>query len=125
MVPPGVQKLTCEKMRRSTWSLPAYDEVVTEDIMCKLEEGRCLPVEKDLFEEFDKIPGSTWKEKLEHCATCRCCTRHQTQKPGSFTPWIETPFTDSERGVCQCDCRHMARWICRQAPKRPQVEDTM
>jgi hypothetical protein len=24
-----------------------------------------------------------------------------------------------------CDCRHMARWLCRQAPKRPQAEDEM
>ena len=43
-------------MRNSEWSLPAYDEVVEENLMCRLEEGRCLPVDAFLFEEFDKIP---------------------------------------------------------------------
>jgi len=112
-------------MRNSTWSLPAYDEVVEENIMCKLEEGKCLPVDKFLFEEFDKIPGSTWKEKLDHCAACRCCVRHQTQKPGSFVPWIDTPSKGLGSGTCECDCRHMARWLCRQVPMRPQKEDEM
>lgn len=113
-------------MPNSTWSLPAYDEVlVAEDIMSKFEEERCLPVDKSLFEEFDKIPGLTWKEKLDHCAACKCCKRHENQKPRSFVPWIETPFKGSERGECQCDCRHMARWLCRQAPKLPQVESAM
>jgi hypothetical protein len=119
--PSGYKNPRVKDMRNSEWSLPTYDEVIAEDIMCKLEEGRCLPVDKFLFEEFDKIPGRTWKEKLQVCADCRCCSRHQIQKPGSFVPWIETPFTGSERGACQCDCRHMARWLCRQAPKRPQV----
>ena len=112
-------------MRNSEWSLPAYDEVVEESLMCKLEEGRCLPVDSHLFEEFDKIPGKTWKEKLEHCAACRCCKRHQVDKPMSFAPWIETHFKNSGRNACLCDCRHMARFLCRQAPKLPQVEDKM
>ena len=112
-------------MMNSTRSLPAYDEVVTEDTMCKLEEGRCLPIDALLFEEFDKIPGRTWKEKLEACASCRCCARHQINKPVSFAPWIETPFKNSELNACLCKCRQMARFLCRQAPKRPQVEDKM
>ena len=111
-------------MRNSQWSLPAYDEVVDEDITCVLEEGRCLPVDDFLFEEFDKIPGKTWKDKLEHCAACKCCERHQFKKPTSFVAWTETPLKDSVR-TCVCDCRHMARFICRQAPKRPQAEDRM
>jgi hypothetical protein len=114
-------------MRNSTWSLPAYDEIFVEDIMCKLEEGRCLPVDQLLFEEFDEIPGSTWKEKLEHTAACKCCDRHQINKPGSFVPWIDTPLAGERPSEphCECKCRHHARWLCRQAPKVPQVEDEM
>lgn len=113
-------------MRNSTWSLPAYDEVVEEDIMCKLEEGRCLPVDASLFDEFDKIPGKTWKDKLDACAACKCCARHRVGKPGSFAPWIETSLNSRGMGgPCECNCRHMARWICRQAPKLPQEEDEM
>jgi IS5 family transposase len=123
--PSGYKNSHAEDMRNSDWSLPAYDEVVEENIMCRFEEGRCLPVDSLLFEEFDKIPGKTWKEKLEACAACQCCERHQAQKPGSFVPWIETPLKNSSPRTCECDCRHMARFLCRQAPKRPQVEDPM
>lgn len=113
-------------MRNSTWSLPAYDEPVFEDIMCKLEEGKCLPVDKFLLAELDKIPGSTWKDKLDSCAACKCCYRHQVKKPLTFAPWAECVSSSfALRDDCECDCRHMARWICRQAPKRPQVEYPM
>lgn len=113
-------------MRNSEWSLPAYDEVVEENVICRLEEGRCLPVDAILFEQFDQIQGKTWKEKLEACGECRCCKRHQVNKPGYFAPWIETnPKLHYQSRTCECDCRHLARWLCRQAPKVPQVEDPM
>lgn len=114
-------------MRNSEWSLPAYDEPIAEDLFCKMEEGRCLPIEKRLFEEFDKIPGRTWQEKLDYCSVCKCCPRHQKDKPRVFVPWVETRFNGSFRdeNACLCECRHNARWLCRQAPKLPQVEDKM
>ena len=114
-------------MRNSTWSLPAYDEVSSEnDIMCLLEEGRCLPVEQLLFDDFAEIPGRTWKSKLESCTACKCCPRHQVNKPDSFVPWVDTPFNNDIQEIgCECKCRHNARWICRQVPKVPQVEDAM
>jgi hypothetical protein len=48
------------------------------------------------------------------------------KKPLTFAPWTESTSSLTLRdNDCECDCRHMARWICRQAPKRPQVEHPM
>ena len=99
------------KMRDSIWSVPGYDEA---DFM---EKGLSRP--QSLLEEaFKKIPGDNWYSKLEHCASCKCCTRHQTFRPSRLVRWTDDM---SERDIklhslkkCECDCRHMARFICRQ-----------
>ena len=32
-------------------------------------------------EEFNNIYGLTWQEKLDYLALCKCCDRHQINKP--------------------------------------------
>ena len=71
-----------------------------------------------------KIQGDTWEEKLETCLACKCCNRHNTNKPWCLAPWIDTPFhnTNINSSDCSCPCRHNARFICRlynskQCPK--------
>lgn len=73
---------------------------------------------------FAKIEGDTWEEKLETCLECKCCNRHNTNKPLCLAPWIDTPFhnTNINSSDCSCPCRHNARFICRlynskQCPK--------
>ena len=98
-------------MRDSIWSAPGYDEA---DFMEKgLSRAETL-----LEESFKKIPGDNWYTKLKHCTSCKCCPRHQTLKPNRLVPWTETeteniipPWVHTN---CECDCRHMARHICRQ-----------
>jgi len=52
--------------------------------------------------------------KLNHLVQCNCCPRHQTNKPSELKPWVELPLNDQTRdNPCDCDCRHKARWICR------------
>ena len=101
-------------MRNSLWSVPGY---VDEDPLEVMEEAR---PQKLLHEAFLKIPGATWQAKLRHCASCKCCTRHQTFRPRDLVHWREL---DEESDAliklfyvktCECDCRHMARFICRQ-----------
>ena len=45
---------------------------------------------------------------------CKCCDRHQTDKPRQMNRWVETEFTDLFNNQCQCSCRHISRFICRQ-----------
>ena len=70
-----------------------------------------------LFNMFKSIPGTSWQQKLEHCNNCTCCYRHSINRPRFFKPWVELPFSDTPQSIknmCQCPCRHNARFICRQ-----------
>ena len=52
--------------------------------------------------------------KLNQLDQCNCCPRHQINKPSELKPWVELPLNDQTRdNPCRCDCRHKARWICR------------
>ena len=57
------------------------------------------------------------QEYLNKLAACNCCLPHQLNKPIVFAPWVETSFpgprTLAEKQACRCDCRHLARLICR------------
>ena len=136
MVPPGVQKLTCDIMRNSTW---VYPYVPTEDLFANplsdMENGEVSRLDLVLQQAFEKIPGDSWQAKLDSCAACKCCTRHQTFRPRRLVPWtedmanrdIKIHYTSPK---CECDCRHMARFICRQVETKcplesPILEDKM
>tara|TARA_B100000035_G_scaffold314780_1_gene332235 strand:+ start:3560 stop:3973 length:414 start_codon:yes stop_codon:yes gene_type:complete len=45
---------------------------------------------------------------------CKCCVKHQNNKPKNMAPWIETEFHDTQYTDCNCPCRHLARFICRE-----------
>ena len=49
---------------------------------------------------------------------CKCCSRHNTNKPKKIEPWIETPFNSRQytpdTSICLCPCRHLSRSICRR-----------
>lgn len=108
----------CETMRDSIWSAPGYADDNDNDIdLERMEEGR---PQRLLHDAFLKIPGATWQAKLNQCSSCKCCTRHQTFRPRNLVRWRE--LEEVGDGLikhfyikqCDCDCRHMARFICRQ-----------
>ena len=67
---------------------------------------------KQLIED---VPGDTYQGKLDHLSNCNCCKRHQINKPSIFTIWQETEFhNEQKQHSCMCNCRHVARFICRQ-----------
>ncbi len=69
-----------------------------------------------LQQRFDDVPGLTYQDKLNHLSNCNCCDRHQVNKPTVFSAWHETPFHNNQTiHQCMCDCRHVARFICRQS----------
>ena len=69
---------------------------------------------------FDEVPGVTLQDKLNHLSNCHCCDRHQVNKPTVFAAWHETPFHNTQGTyTCMCNCRHVARFICRQANVTP------
>lgn len=77
----------------------------------------CEVIEQEdkLLETISNIPGNTFQKKLDYLAYCNCCIRHQILKPTKYKPWIETQFHNTQYTnlLCSCDCRHLARTICR------------
>ncbi len=63
---------------------------------------------------FISISGNTWQKKLDTLVLCKCCERHNINKPTTMIPWIELDFNITQDKPCNCSCRHVARFICRQ-----------
>lgn len=76
-----------------------------------------------LTNSFNNVYGDTFQDKLHHLANCNCCDRHQWNKPTLFLPWRELPFHNLRNydniNNCKCNCRHIARFICRQHDDYP------
>ncbi len=65
-------------------------------------------------DNINDILGITWQDKLDYLSVCNCCVTHQVNKPRVFCTWVDTHITFSNPKTCTCNCRHLARWICRQ-----------
>ena len=47
--------------------------------------------------------------------SCKCCKRHQMNRPKTFTRWIEREFNNTQNvHSCMCSCRNLSRWLCRE-----------
>ncbi len=66
----------------------------------------------------NSTPGNTYQQKLDNLALCNCCIRHRNNRPPFFIPWVELPYSNNNlnENACNCNCRHIARFICRQHP---------
>lgn len=54
------------------------------------------------------------KEVVETFDKCNCCERHKINRPKKLAPWVDTPFHSTQDTNCNCRCRHLSRFICRQ-----------
>lgn len=62
----------------------------------------------------DKINKDKCWEILMELHYCDCCNRHQINKPFLPVKWKERDLNNLRNiNPCTCDCRHMARLICR------------
>ena len=61
------------------------------------------------------IQGHSLESKLFTLNTCDCCSRHTINKPSIFKVWHNTQFIfkPNKLNLCPCNCRHLARIICR------------
>ncbi len=55
----------------------------------------------------------TKKQVFDTMVSCKCCPRHQVNKPTHFNKYLETEFHGTQNTNCFCSCRHNARMICR------------
>ena len=67
--------------------------------------------------ELDMIEGESLEDKLYNLSLCECCDRHQTNKPVVLQGWTDCAsnrfLAEEEHELCICQCRHLARMICR------------
>lgn len=55
--------------------------------------------------------------KLDEYTVCCCCDEHQIDKPPVWEPRDACLVRTTSVGRrCKCNCRHLARAICRQHP---------
>lgn len=52
------------------------------------------------------------KDIISTFTACKCCERHQQNKPDGSSVWQETNFNWRESN-CKCECRHLSRFLCR------------
>ena len=51
---------------------------------------------------------------LHITGACKCCARHQKDKPTTLAKWNgAVPDTNGSNNPCDCPCRHIARFVCR------------
>ena len=50
---------------------------------------------------FCKIEGDTWEEKLQYSIECKCCIRHNTDKPKICTM---DRYTCNTKLAYECSC---------------------
>lgn len=49
---------------------------------------------------------------------CKCCSRHQINKPKSLTDRFQYPINEKDVNfydnpdICKCTCRHVSRALC-------------
>ena len=81
---------------------------------CQEQDDGVRDIQSILQNRISNIEGETFQEKLNTLSRCNCCSKHQINKPVNLAPWVETPFNGTTNITCPCDCRHTARFICRQ-----------
>jgi len=52
------------------------------------------------------------KQVLDTMISCKCCPKHQVNKPKHFDKYIETELYGPQNTNCFCSCRQIARMIC-------------
>lgn len=90
----------------------SFGDSVIDDIV-RLSDENTEHIMKLFYKNSDKIEGDTWSEKIDTLNKCKCCQRHNINKPSTFQVWHELPSNFNQDINCKCNCRHMARMICR------------
>lgn len=87
------------------------DKVI--DKMVRISDEEIERIMNIFHKRSDKIAGISWQEKLVTLNKCKCCPKHQFNRPTKLVVWYELPTNLNKFIICNCDCRHMARMICR------------
>lgn len=81
----------------------------------------CL-MENNFMEYLKESSQKQLSERLKFLNLCECCDRHKINKPKNFELWHEIEKSKNiQPKICDCPCRHMARFICRNCKEEDEV----
>ena len=97
-----------------------YQDPTIKQKLLEIKKNETIKNERKLLcDLFIRVPGNNFQEKLDTLAKCKCCDRHQLYKPVKFCQYIEVNSykpEDNPKHECNCNCRQIARQICKQYP---------
>ena len=68
----------------------------------------------DTFEQYIQLNLSNPMNAVKVLDTCKCCERHQKNRPHKLGKINEMPGSPYHfNKSCTCQCRHLSRFICR------------
>ena len=83
----------------------------------KMIEFACWPCklgpEIKTYNIFYKTRILNRQDVLNTFSACKCCEKHQKNKPTVLFKWEDTTIPLSQHISCECSCRHLSRFICR------------
>ena len=82
----------------------------------KLETiGRCIYSGVTYINKDYKYNILNYKNIIRTTNACKCCTRHQINKPKTFKKQENLPVSQEihDNFACKCTCRQLSRYICR------------
>ena len=97
------KSLSTHRENYTNQEFPKEDNILFENKYSKEDQI----MEDILLTKFISVQGQTWQEKLDTLANCKCCTRHQKNKPTKKELWKELPRTNNMNKFCDCSCRHI------------------
>lgn len=67
----------------------------------------------DSFMSFLKDNLNDKEKMVEVLRDCKCCKRHQKNKPNHLNDWVlNFNPKETEKNACKCSCRQHSRMIC-------------
>lgn len=58
------------------------------------------------------------QQVVKTLSSCNCCIRHKKNRPNTLNTYsfnlLNHIFKNNKSTMCQCPCRHMARFICKE-----------
>lgn len=96
-------------VRNSAFSAPAFEDFEPPEMNDALKEM------------YDSIKGDTIFEKFQTCSDCKCCKRHQINRPVCiYISYQDSRLpTNKDEYECACSCRHSLRHLNRIYNKNP------
>ena len=89
-----------------------FKSYVHKRILDKVREDSGLGYKMQNYSLFYKDRVYKKRDVFATCKACKCCGRHQINKPKNMGPKEALPFHGTQNTTCDCSCRHMARFLC-------------